>query len=185
MSLSRNTDYANFKLGCNMLSYKHPGPCSSLALVLILFIFFASSVEAHGVVATSSWPPDACTDKSFSIPSWIIDDFNIESPSTAAAAASFSVINRATNLSMNLTCQILEGACRIDGTDQDKSLRIALSMSGKTSRLSLTQSWTCNDKRTINNETKPCVLSPGFVRLPLTRVNLVCSTLHLELRTSS
>jgi hypothetical protein len=62
-----------------------------------------------------------------------------------AAMAAFSVINRVTNLSANLTCHILNDACRVDSIGQDESLRVTLSSSGKVARVFLTQIWVCNE----------------------------------------
>jgi hypothetical protein len=150
-------------------------------MVPLLLVWLASatllaiSVSGQQLTLTSDWPLDACTDKSFSIPSWIVNDLMVEnSPnlSFTSAIVSFSVTNRVTNLSANLSCQVIEDTCRIAGSNGNNSLQVALQISKQTARVSLNQSWVCDDKITLKNETNPLVIFIFHLYLPKLRFDV-------------
>ncbi len=67
-------------------------------------------IYAAGTVATELTPAGSqgnCTSRSFTVPSWLIEDFATSADAgktTNLATASFNLLNRATNNSALVTC---------------------------------------------------------------------------------
>ena len=97
---------------------------------------------------TSLWPAEACTDKSFSIPSWTIRDF------ASNASVSFTLTNRVTEESSSLSCPISAGECT--GIKGDE-LKVTVQINDGSAQISVEDAWTCNDKKTLHDEPKTCV----------------------------
>ncbi|KAK3989608.1 hypothetical protein QBC44DRAFT_342503 [Cladorrhinum sp. PSN332] len=88
-----------------------------------------------------------CTTNSFTIPSWLIQDFQAVS-STNSTAVSFQAHNRATNTSAELRCRLSRGnstsqPCTVRGSDLP--LYASLQLEKAYARLSVNETWTCND----------------------------------------
>lgn len=98
-------------------------------------LFGAAFGLAHGIdiPAVPSWPSGECTDKSLTIPSWIVSNFT----SGSDGSSSFSVTNRAADTSAEVTCD--SSACTVSG---GATLSASVS-SGPV--VTLTESWTCSD----------------------------------------
>ena len=117
-----------------------PIPAVSNAMAARLFLLAASTAAVVSAQATAG-----CTAKSFSYPSWIIQDVK-----HADGAVSFSIANRVTNYSASLSCQVKAAganACAIQGTAlANDSLKVSV-VAGETSTLfTVTQSWDCYDR---------------------------------------
>ncbi|KAK4183190.1 hypothetical protein QBC35DRAFT_544336, partial [Podospora australis] len=92
----------------------------------------------------------ACTTNSFTIPSWLIENFQAVS-ATNATAVSFVANNRATNTSTELRCRIPGNAtattwqtCTVRGAARPVSASLQLA-DKVAARIQLNETWTCND----------------------------------------
>ncbi|KAK4167472.1 hypothetical protein QBC43DRAFT_142349 [Cladorrhinum sp. PSN259] len=88
-----------------------------------------------------------CTTNSFTIPSWLIEDFQAVS-STNSTAVSFQARNRATNSSAELRCRLTRGnatsqPCAIRGSE--RPLFASLQLEKAYARLRVEETWSCND----------------------------------------
>ncbi|KAK3312170.1 hypothetical protein B0H66DRAFT_608445 [Apodospora peruviana] len=110
-----------------------------------------------------------CTTNSFSIPSWFINNFH-----AGSNAATFSLLNRVTSSSVELTCQTGEGAeswstCAApSGSETDASLQASIQVKAASAVVQVKQSWSCDDR----NTTKPV----EFTASGNTTVPLSCDT---------
>jgi hypothetical protein len=88
---------------------------------------------------------NGCTAKSFSIPSWLLQDVK-----HSDGSVSFSLQNRAINYTASLACQTKESgwnACFIQGTPSTNDpLKASVQVSETSATFLLEQSWTCNDR---------------------------------------
>lgn len=85
------------------------------------------------------WPSGRCTDKSLTIPSWIISRYKVVDGTT-----SFRIDNRAadpTGLIADIECTP-EGNCQGTGNDE---LRGSISQSDAGSVITLSEIWVCGD----------------------------------------
>ncbi|KAL2185595.1 hypothetical protein L209DRAFT_452530 [Thermothelomyces heterothallicus CBS 203.75] len=106
-------------------------------------------VAAFAAVLVSAQAPhgnsSACTAKSFSIPSWLIEDVKY-----ADGVVSFDVSNRAIDFSERLSCETKEkgsSACSVQGKRwSNSSLEASVETSDDSTTFYLKQSWTCNDR---------------------------------------
>lgn len=82
------------------------GPSYSITLLVLL----AYSAVAIDIPTTPTWPSGRCTDKSLSIPSWIVSDYKV-----VAGQATFQVDNRAsasTDCCAFITCTTGQTTCQ-------------------------------------------------------------------------
>lgn len=90
-------------------------------------------------------PSTGCSSRSFSIPSWIIQDVKF-----ADAKISFNILNRVTNGTASLACQTKGNgwnACTVDGTAEPKlSLESSVQVSEKSLTFQVNETWSCNDR---------------------------------------
>ncbi len=110
------------------------------ALVLVLS---ALAVPALCQGPMSGFPPrpkaiTGCTLSSFTAPSWFIQDFQ-----TSSGAASFGLLNRATNQTTAVSCEA-SGSCSAKNSTSLHTSVVQLS-STKT-QLLVSDSWTCHDR---------------------------------------
>ncbi|KAB5525533.1 hypothetical protein GE09DRAFT_1178205 [Coniochaeta sp. 2T2.1] len=96
---------------------------------------------AAAAVSAQSSQSSGCTSKSFSIPSWLIDNFQ-----TAAGKSSFHITNRAINYTADLTCS--GTTCTSANTTKwsNDTLQVSVQVSGETAEFLVNQTWTCNDR---------------------------------------
>jgi hypothetical protein len=95
--------------------------------------------QAITIPQVPSWPSGQCTDKSLSIPSWVIRDYK----STGAGSASFTVENRASDTSASVDCS--SSTCTVSGAE----LTAALSSEGAATVVELKETWTCDDNEYV------------------------------------
>ncbi|KAI1768011.1 hypothetical protein GGR53DRAFT_31664 [Hypoxylon sp. FL1150] len=114
----------------------------SRALYLILAV--VTGVSGAEKPPTSLWPVDACTDKSFSIPSWVISEFSIRD------TVSFTLTNRVTEVSSSISCQ--DHSNCTGGSTSD--LKVILQAGENNVRVTVQDAWTCQDKKTLEGEPK-------------------------------
>lgn len=127
--------------------------CSpSFAAVVTAVVGILAATSSAETPLTSLWPADACTDKSFTIPSWVIRDLNI----TGDGSAHFTMINRVTDLSSVQTCSTDEGSCTATGDGGDAT--VTAQITNGTLQVYIEDSWSCNDKKTLHGEAKTYVL---------------------------
>lgn len=107
--------------------------------VLVAAAALAASALAIDIPAVPTWPSGRCTDKSLTIPSWIISNYQVSNGTTA-----FRVDNRAadpTGLIANIQCKP-NGACQGTGNDE---LRGSISQGPNGSTIVLSEIWVCGD----------------------------------------
>lgn len=103
------------------------------------------SLVITGLLVSLAQATISCTSQSFAVPSWVIQDFTYDSTSLHG---SLRVINRANNYTANLSCD--KDDCRpLTKTAEDKPFVLRLdSQEGWTRpRVTVNQTWTCNDLR--------------------------------------
>jgi hypothetical protein len=112
------------------------------------------------------WRDELCTDKSFTIPSWLMYNLTLEHLVTWPAATtpqgdvSFTLTNRATNQWYEVGCTVHgDEPCVLDGMESDDSLKIRIHIHEAEAIINVTQTWTCGDKRDLFNNTVPYVLT--------------------------
>jgi len=108
------------------------------------------------------WRDERCTDKSFTIPSWIMYNLTLEHLVTWPAASnpqgdvSFTLVNRATDQWYEVGCTIHgDTPCTLDGVESDDSLKITIHIFEAEAAVNVTQTWTCADKVDLYNNTVP------------------------------
>lgn len=97
--------------------------------------------------ATSAWPNDACTDKSLSIPSWIIKNLSVDH----AQSVSLTVVNRVTNGEQQLTC-LLGHICSPQGNLSVTTEKTGVL--GQDVKLTIHDGWSCADRNGIDDKPK-------------------------------
>jgi hypothetical protein len=102
---------------------------SSAALILVQLAL------AIDIPATPVWPSGQCTDKSLTIPSWIISDYK-----SSGGTTTFSVANRASGTAGSVSCA--SSACKVSG---NAKLSASLSSSSTGALVELKESWDCSD----------------------------------------
>ncbi|KAK4248889.1 hypothetical protein C7999DRAFT_39887 [Corynascus novoguineensis] len=109
--------------------------------------FFLIAASA-AVLASAQAPPSnssECTAKSFSLPSWLIEDVKYDD-----GAVSFDVSNRAIDFAESLVCKTKEtglSACSIQGKRwANNTLEASVETNSESTTFYLKQSWTCNDR---------------------------------------
>lgn len=121
----------------------------ALTLATSLALLFAQAAAAAPSLAQQSPVIADCTAKSFTIPSWFVEDLRIE-----PGKVSFGLVNRATNLSLPLACELQAGdggsewtACAPSGESEDPSLEASVRVvDAELANVRVKQSWTCNDR---------------------------------------
>lgn len=111
---------------------------------LYLVLAVVTAISAAEKPPTSLWPIDACTDKSFTIPSWVISELS------SSDVVSFTLTNRVTELSSSISCQD-NGKCT-GGSNSD--LEVALEVGDNVVGVTVQDAWTCQDKKTLKGEPK-------------------------------
>lgn len=109
-------------------------------------------VSAQGQPAA----PAGCTTKSFTTPSWFVENFQYTNSNLSAfnssGKASFRILNRATNYTAGLTCALRGNdlsACSISGKQwSNGTLQAAIQINGSSAQVLVNQTWTCNDRTT-------------------------------------
>jgi hypothetical protein len=103
------------------------------------------------VLASAQFGPPptvaTCTSSSFTIPSWFVKDLRYAS---ASGNASFHLINRATNYTADLACQVGGNgwsACSIQGSAwTNETLKASIQVTGMSAQVIVNQTWTCNER---------------------------------------
>jgi hypothetical protein len=115
-------------------------PFLAVSNVMAARLFFLAASTAALVSAQTT---AGCTAKSFSYPSWIIQDVK-----HTDGAVSFSIANRVTNSTASLACQVKAAgvnACVVQGTPND-SLKVSVAAGDNSTTFTVNQSWDCNDR---------------------------------------
>ncbi|KAM7183985.1 hypothetical protein V8F33_013256 [Rhypophila sp. PSN 637] len=105
---------------------------------------------ASSAIAANAALADSCNTRSFTIPSWLIENYT-----TTGSRTSFRVLNRATNTTTNLVCQATPGSdgtssCTASSSSADQGLVVSLQpVNSTSSRVLLNQTWSCNDVKPL------------------------------------
>ncbi|KAK4238832.1 hypothetical protein C8A03DRAFT_14766 [Achaetomium macrosporum] len=117
-----------------------------MAVSLVLLVASAAVLVSgqFGQIPAPS-PHAGCTESSFSIPSWLVQNVKYTDANVA-----FDVQNRANNYTASLTCQTKESgwnACSIQGTPSSNlTLEASVQVSESSATFQLNQTWTCSDR---------------------------------------
>ncbi|KAK0641859.1 hypothetical protein B0T16DRAFT_496482 [Cercophora newfieldiana] len=140
-----------------------------MALNLLAFgaVFSSFAAAAPNALVSRQAPASNCTTNSFTIPSWLVQEFK-----TGASDASFAIQNRATGSSTTLTCKAGSGpgwSC----SSSDTTLQVSLDIKDKKAGVEVKQSWSCNDR----NPASPIAFAAaGSVSIPLTCEGTACKS---------
>lgn len=110
-----------------------------MAKASLVIAALAASSLGIDVPAVPTWPSGRCTDKSLTIPSWIISNYKVSDGTTT-----FRVDNRAadpTGLIADMECTS-DGECIGTGNDE---LHAEISQSGEEAIVILSEVWVCDD----------------------------------------
>lgn len=108
---------------------------------MLLRLFAASAlsfVATAAIPAAPVWPANACTDKSLSIPSWVISNFR-----ATGSDVSFHLLNRASNYEGSVTCT--RGTFCTAASNP--AIHVTAQISGSNAQVTIDDTWSCNDKR--------------------------------------
>ena len=107
----------------------------------VVFLLWASTALAISIPATPTWPSGRCTDKSLTIPSWVIFNYSV-----IADTARFQIYNRANADSWNqwVTCPAGHTACDGEQSIRQTKLTRNKRSDGKT-EIGFYEFWTCED----------------------------------------
>ncbi|KAM7191510.1 hypothetical protein V8F33_008861 [Rhypophila sp. PSN 637] len=111
----------------------------STMLIRLLLVF---SLAVHPAVAIASIN---CTDTSFRAPAWAVDNVHY---SSRVRIGSFRLTNTAINYSTTISCE--SGRCTSDSSgdgDEKVDTWATAALNGGSLVISLSQTWTCDDKR--------------------------------------
>ncbi|KAK7216036.1 hypothetical protein V2G26_004039 [Clonostachys chloroleuca] len=110
-------------------------------LSLLIGALWASSVAlCIEIPQTPTWPSGRCTDKSLTIPSWIITKYTV-----SGGTATFRVENRAadpTGLNADIECK---GTGQCQGSSGSDEMRVSLSQEAGGTIITITELWVCGD----------------------------------------
>lgn len=110
-------------------------------LSLLIGALWASSVAlCIEIPQTPAWPSGRCTDKSLTIPSWIITKYTV-----SGGTATFRVENRAadpTGLNADIECK---GTGQCQGSSGSDEMRVSLSQEAGGTIITITELWVCGD----------------------------------------
>ncbi|PVH95503.1 hypothetical protein DM02DRAFT_675463 [Periconia macrospinosa] len=106
-------------------------------------LLLASSAFAIDVPAVPTWPSGRCTDKSLTIPSWIISRYEV-----ANGVASFRITNRASDpsgLYADATCSPGKPKCSLSSGGESMSATLTTGSNGQPV-VTVTDFWVCGDE---------------------------------------
>lgn len=154
MQTHAGTSYTDTHIICNHYLF-HPRHWDSVSIThpqvpppfflpkmhkaLIGLAALAAAALAIEIPETPTWQSGRCTDKSLTIPSWIISRYKVEDGTT-----SYRVVNRAadpTGLIADVTCTP-DGSCQTTGIDE---IHATISQTSEGTVLSLQEIWVCGD----------------------------------------
>ncbi|KAK0736669.1 hypothetical protein B0T21DRAFT_384125 [Apiosordaria backusii] len=101
-------------------------------LLLLAAALGVSAASAQAVISAQG-----CTSRSFSIPSWFINDLSASDGKT-----SFTLLNRATNQTAEYTCQ----GTNCSAGEELEDLIASVQVSATTANVSVNQTWVCSDR---------------------------------------
>jgi hypothetical protein len=118
-----------------------------------LFLLAASAA----VLVSAQYPPPpeailGCTTNSFAIPSWLVQDLQYSgaAASSTNGNVSFHILNRATNYTANMVCQVGRSgwnSCSIqDKPWSNETLQASIQVNGSSAQVLVNQTWPCNDR---------------------------------------
>ncbi|KAI0473192.1 hypothetical protein GGR56DRAFT_604082 [Xylariaceae sp. FL0804] len=110
---------------------------------LAVFLGLAARAQSQLIAfpAVPTWGSGLCTDKSLTIPSWIVSDF-----ATDGSSSSFDVANRAVGTTYTVSCAAgAASACSVSGDGNLTAAVTSSTGSGSTPVVSLAESWSCSD----------------------------------------
>jgi hypothetical protein len=108
----------------------------------IVFFLPASITVAIDIPSTPTWPSGGCTDKSLTIPSWIISNYKVVS-----GTATFKVDNRAFSYGGlgSITCSPGKRECQSSASANELRVSWAQREDGKT-LIEFNEFWVCEDE---------------------------------------
>ncbi len=127
---------------------------SSSRMSARLFLLAASAaVLVSAQAPRRSGPILGCTTDSFAIPSWFVQDLQYSSgpASSKSGNVSFHLLNRATNYTTELACQVESSswnACSVVGKPSSNgTLHASVQVNGALAQVLVNETWTCNDRK--------------------------------------
>lgn len=106
-----------------------------------LWLLLASNVHAITIPSAPTWPSGRCTDKSLTIPSWVVTNYKV-----AGGKATFRVDNRATSSGGgSVECSTGKKECQSSATADQMEVTWTDGANGN-KVISFSQSWSCEDE---------------------------------------
>ncbi|CAI6332236.1 unnamed protein product [Periconia digitata] len=112
----------------------------NLTAALLLFVSAAWAID---IPTAPTWPSGRCTDKSLSIPSWILSHYRVVNGVT-----SFRITNRAsdpTGLYADATCSPGTSRCQLSSAGESMSATLTTASNGRAT-VGITDFWICGDE---------------------------------------
>ncbi|KAK3356420.1 hypothetical protein B0T25DRAFT_452307 [Lasiosphaeria hispida] len=113
------------------------------------YLLLAASTAATVLAQAPGLDTSGCTSKSFTVPSWYIEELQYFGAATNASA-SFHLLNRANNFTASLGCQVQGNgwnACTTRGKPfANATVQASIQVTGDLARVLVNQTWACNDR---------------------------------------
>ncbi|SPQ24495.1 aa93e5ef-7a4e-49e2-962f-1a14114f2d88 [Thermothielavioides terrestris] len=103
----------------------------------LLPAFGLLSLAGAAIPSPPVWPANACTDKSLSIPSWVISNLTV-----TGSDVSFRLLNRASNYEGAVACT--QGTCTAAGS---AAIHVTAHAGESNVQVDIDDTWSCSDKR--------------------------------------
>lgn len=111
----------------------------------ILKSIFLLTFAAASALAQTQPAPGGCTTNSFTIPSWFVHNFTAN---LAQHHAHYTLVNRATNYTLDISCQAEDGTCLASGPQYGLTFAGAVELKATTAIVHVDEWWYCNDRTT-------------------------------------
>lgn len=118
-------------------------PLAIMGLSKVVSLLVLSSVAAIDIPTTPTWPSGRCTDKSLTIPSWVIKDYVVK-----GGVATFQVDNRASasiDCCAFITCSPGEEVCSGSAGSDEMQVTWKKGANGN-NVVTVTEFWSCSDE---------------------------------------
>lgn len=124
----------------------------AMARQIAVALFTATLAPATSCVFARAQPAAGCTASSFTIPSWLVEDFESHSPA-GSTVVSFHALNRATNSSSQFRCPHAPvgsatewRACSArNQTGSEQPLTVSFRADETAASFRFNETWTCSD----------------------------------------
>lgn len=120
---------------------------------------FLLAFAAASALAQTQPAPGGCTTKSFTIPSWFIHNFTAN---RAQHYAHYTLENRATNYSLDISCTSKHGTCLASGPGYAMSYAGSVELTTTTANVNVNEWWFCDDRETTKPKPDPQSVRPAY-----------------------